>query len=151
MNLEMQPRTVVILMAEDNPTDVMLTREALANTGLLHTLHVVENGIETLAFLRQQGKYAGVPRPDMILLDLNMPRKGGLEVLAEIKTDVKLGNIPVIILTTSSSDEDTIKAYNNHANCYIRKTADFDDFTQAIQSTLDFWFWVVTLPMPSEH
>lgn len=151
MNLEMPPRTAVILLAEDNPTDVMLTREALANTGLLHSLHVVENGVEVMAFLRQQNKYAGAPRPDMILLDLNMPRKDGLEVLTEIKADVKLGNIPVIILTTSSSGDDTIKAYSSHANCYIRKTADFDDFTQAIQSVLDFWFWSATLPMPSEH
>jgi chemotaxis family two-component system response regulator Rcp1 len=151
MNLEMPPRTAVILLAEDNPTDVMLTREALANSGLLHTLHVVENGVEVMAFLRQQNKHAGAPRPDMILLDLNMPRKDGLEVLTEIKADVKLGNIPVIILTTSSSGDDTIKTYTSHANCYIRKTADFDDFTQAIQSVLDFWFWSVTLPMPSEH
>jgi len=148
MNLEMSPRTAVILLAEDNLTDVMLTRESLAASRLLYTLHVVENGVETMEFLRQQGKHTGAPRPDLILLDLNMPRKNGLEVLAELKTDVKLTSIPVIILTTSSSSDDAIKA---HANCYIRKTVDFDDFTQAIQSALNFCFWSVTLPMPLEH
>lgn len=151
MNLEIPPRTAVILLAEDNPTDVMLTRESLTASGLLHSLHVVENGVEAMAFLRQQNKYAGAPRPDMILLDLNMPRKDGLDVLTEIKADVKLGNIPVIILTTSSFGDDNIKAYSSHANCYIRKTADFDDFTQAIQSMVDLWFWSASLSMPSEH
>ncbi len=151
MSLKRQHRPVVILMAEDNPTDVMLTREALANAKLLHTLHVVENGIKAMEFLHQQGKYTEAPCPDIILLDLNMPRKNGLEVLAEIKIDVKLKNIPVIILTTSSSHEDIVKAYDSHADCYIRKPVDFDSFTQVIQSALNFWSRLVTLPMRTEH
>ncbi len=151
MYLKMQPRPVVILMAEDNPTDVMLTREALASAKLLYTLHVVEDGIEVMEFLRQQGKYAEAPRPDIILLDLNMPRRNGLEVLAGLKADANLKNIPVIVLTTSNSDEDVAKAYENHANYYIRKPVDFDGFTQVVQSVQDFWFLIVTLPMRSEH
>ena len=150
MSPEMPPRSVVILMAEDNPTDVMLTREALANAGLLHTLHVVENGVEAMAFLRQQGKYTAPPGPEIILLDVNMPRKNGLEVLAEIKIDMKLKNIPVIILTTSGSKEDIAKAYASHADFYIIKPMDVDDFTQLVQSVQGFCR-VVTLPMPSEH
>lgn len=146
MNPGIQPSPIIILMAEDNPTDVLLTREALTSAKLLHTLHIVEDGMEAMEFLHQQGKYAQAPRPHLILLDLNMPRKGGLEVLAELKTDAKLQNIPVVVLTTSSSDADIARAYGNHANCYIRKPMDFDGFPQVIQSIQDFWFTVVTLP-----
>lgn len=151
MSLEMQPRSVVILMAEDNPADVMLTKEALANIGLPHTLHVVENGIEAMEFLRQQGKYTEAPCPEIILLDVNMPRKNGLEVLAEIKIDMKLKNIPVIILTTSGSREDIAKAYASHADCYIIKPMDVDDFTHLVQSVQGFCCRVVTPPIHSEH
>lgn len=151
MNLEMQPRTVVILLAEDNPTDVMLTREALDDTELLHTLHVVKNGIEVMAFLCQQGKHANAPRPDIILLDLNMPRKNGLEVLAEIKTDMKLKNIPVIVLTTSNSLADIVKVHANHADCYMVKPVDIDDFTLLIQSVQALCCQAVTPPIHSEH
>ena len=146
MDLNTSQRSAVILMAEDNPTDVMLTREALANAKLLNTLHVTKDGIEALEFLRRQGKYADAPRPDLILLDINMPRKGGLEVLAELKIDAELKNIPVIILTTSSSDEDVARAYGNHANCYISKPVDFDSFAQVVKSMQDFWFMIATLP-----
>ncbi len=151
MNLEIRHRPAVILMAEDNPTDVMLTREALDNAKLLHTLHVVENGIEAMEFLRQQGKYVGTPRPDIILLDLNMPRKSGLEVLTEIKIDLTLKNIPVIILTTSGSENDIAKAHANHADCYIIKPVDIDDFTQLAQSVQDFCCRIAIPPLHSEH
>ena len=148
MSLEMQPRSVVILMAEDNPADVMLTKEALANIGLPHTLHVVENGIEAMEFLRQQGKYTEAPCPEIILLDVNMPRKNGLEVLAEIKIDMKLKNIPVIVLTTSNSLVEIIKV---HANCYMVKPVDIDDFTLLIQSVQALCCQAVTPPIHSEH
>lgn len=151
MNYKKPPCPVVILMAEDNPTDVLLIRGALADSGLLHTLHVVENGIEAMKFLHQQGKYAETPCPDIILLDLNMPRKDGLEVLAEIKIDLKLKNIPVIILTTSGSKEDIARAYASHADCYIIKPMDIDDFTQLVQSVQGFCCRVVTPPIHSEH
>lgn len=147
----MQHRSVVILMAEDNPTEVMLTREALASAKLLNTLYVVEDGIEAMEFLRRQAKYAEAPCPDIILLDLNMPRKNGLEVLAEVKIDVKLKNIPVIILTTSGSKGDIARAHASHADCYIIKPMDVDDFTQLLQSVQGFCCRAVTPPIHSEH
>jgi len=137
---------VVILMAEDNPTDVLIAREGLASAKMPNTLHVVDDGIETMAFLRRQGKHAGAPRPDLILLDLNMPRMNGQEVLAEIKAEDDLKSIPVIIFTTSESRDDVEKAYRRHANCYISKPVDFDEFTEVVQTIQDFWISVVTLP-----
>ena len=109
-------------------------------------MHRVENGVEALAFLRREGRYAGTPRPDLILLDLNLPKKSGIEVLHEIKKDEDLRIIPVVVLTTSKAEEDIVKSYDLHANCYITKPVDFDKFTEVIQSIREFWFSVVTLP-----
>lgn len=141
-------RPITILMAEDNETDVMLTKEALAHAKVLNSLHVVDDGIEALDFLYRRGKYAKAPHPDLILLDLNMPRKNGQEVLAEIKQDEKLKQIPVVILTTSKAEEDVVKAYGLHANCYVIKPVDFDVFAEVVRSIQQFWFSVVTLPPP---
>lgn len=139
-------KTITILMAEDNATDVMLTKEALAHAKLLNTLHVVEDGMEALDFLHRRGKYAKAPVPDLILLDLNMPRKNGQEVLAEIKATDRLKHIPVVVLTTSKAEEDVVKAYGLHANCYVIKPVDFDVFADVVRSIQEFWFSVVTLP-----
>lgn len=139
-------RPVVILMAEDNPTDVLIAREGLGSAKMLNTLHVVDDGIEAIEFLRRRGKHAEAPRPDLILLDLNMPRRNGQEVLAEIKTDPHLKQIPVIVFTTSKSRDDIDKAYGLHANCYISKPVDFDEFTKVVQAIQDFWMSIVTLP-----
>lgn len=144
--MEKRERPFVILMVEDNPTDVLITREGLVSAKLQNTLHVAEDGIEALAFLRREGPYANAPRPDLILLDLNMPRKNGQEVLREMKEDPGLKSIPVVILTTSKSEEDVIKSYELHANCYISKPVDFDEFTRVVQAIHNFWFSVVTLP-----
>jgi chemotaxis family two-component system response regulator Rcp1 len=147
MNPPVADRPVVILMVEDNPTDVLIAREGFSGAKMRNTLHVADDGIEAIEFLNQRGKYAGAPRPDLIVLDLNMPRKNGQEVLAEIKADDNLKNIPVVILTTSKSEDDISKAYALHANCYISKPVDFDEFTNVVQTIQDFWFSVVTLPM----
>ncbi len=140
------PRPIEILLVEDSPADVLITREAFEDAKLLNALHVVEDGVQALEFLRRQGSYADAPRPDLILLDLNLPRKNGREVLAEIKADPQLKSIPVVILTTSSLDEDVLNAYDLHANCYVIKPVGFDNFFKAVQSIQDFWFSVVTLP-----
>lgn len=139
-------KSITILMAEDNPTDVMLTKEALAHAKVLNSLHVVDDGIDALDFLHRRGKFTKAPHPDLILLDLNMPRKNGQEVLAEIKADDRLKHIPVVILTTSKAEEDVIKAYGLHANCYVIKPVDFDVFAEVVRSIQQFWFSVVTLP-----
>jgi two-component system response regulator len=133
-------------MAEDSATDALLAREGLKLAKLHNNLHIVEDGIEALAFLRRQGKYATAPRPDLILLDLNMPRKDGRQVLAEIKADENLRLIPVVILTTSKAEEDILKAYGLHANCYITKPVDLAGFAEIVKSIHNFWFTVVTLP-----
>lgn len=125
---------------------MLITREAFAEFKLLNTLHVVEDGVEALAFLRREGKYASAPRPDLILLDLNLPRKNGREVLAEIKTDRNLKPFPVVVLTTSHSEQDVLQAYDKHANCYIVKPVGFDNFVEAMKTIRQFWFSVVTLP-----
>ena len=139
-------RPIEILLVEDSPTDALLTREALEQSKILNQLHRVENGVEALAFLRREGQYAGTPRPDLILLDLNLPKKSGIEVLQEIKEDEDLRIIPVVVLTTSKSEEDIVKSYHLHANCFIIKPVDFNKFTEVIQSIREFWFSVVTLP-----
>lgn len=139
-------RPIEILLVEDSPTDALLTREALEQSKILNRMHRVENGVEALAFLRREGRYAGTPRPDLILLDLNLPKKSGIEVLHEIKEDEDLRIIPVVVLTTSKAEEDIVKSYDLHANCYITKPVDFDKFTEVIQSIREFWFSVVTLP-----
>jgi len=139
-------KAICILMVEDNPTDVMITKEALEHAKLLNSLHIAEDGMEALDFLHRRGKHAKAPQPDLILLDLNMPRKNGQEVLAEIKADKRLKNIPVVVLTTSKAEEDVVKAYGLHANCYVIKPVDFDVFAEVVRSIQQFWFTVVTLP-----
>jgi CheY-like chemotaxis protein len=135
-----------ILMVEDSPSDALITREALDYAKLLHRLHVVEDGVRALAFLRREGPYAQAPRPDLILLDLNLPRKDGREVLVEVKADDHLKTIPVVVLTTSRADEDILRAYGLHANCYITKPVDFVRFAEVVRAIEHFWFTVVTLP-----
>jgi two-component system response regulator len=135
-----------ILLVEDNPADVGLTREALQDAKVANNLHVVGDGVEAMAYLRQEGKYAQAPLPDLILLDLNLPKKDGRGVLAEIKADDRLKHIPVVVLTTSKSDEDVYRAYNLHANCYICKPVDFDQFIKIVSSLEEFWFTMVKLP-----
>lgn len=140
------PRFIEILLVEDSPADILLTREAFKNNKIVNEIHVAENGIQALDFLYRRGKYASAPRPDLILLDLNLPRKNGREVLAEIKSDPGLRAIPVVVLTTSSDDEDILKAYNLNANCYVVKPVGFENFMKAMQSIRHFWFSVVALP-----
>lgn len=139
-------KTIEILLVEDNSTDVLLTEEALASTKIVNHLHVVGNGIEALLFLRKQDEYADAPRPNMILLDLNLPIKRGCEVLAEIKADDNLRHIPVIVLSTSNQELDIIRAYNLNANCYVVKPVSFHQFRQVLQAIESFWFTVATLP-----
>ncbi|HVT34750.1 MAG TPA: response regulator [Nevskiaceae bacterium] len=135
-----------ILLVEDSASDALMAREALAAGGLPHALHVVSDGIEAIAFLRREGGYADAPRPSLIYLDLNMPRKSGREVLAEIKADPDLRDIPVVVLTTSSAEKDINEAYRLHANAYMIKALDFDQFVNAITCAQRFWFDVVALP-----
>jgi two-component system, chemotaxis family, response regulator Rcp1 len=135
-----------ILMVEDNLGDVGLVREALGEDISQSRLYVVDDGEKAMAFVRRQGLYGDVPRPDLILLDLNLPRKNGREVLAEIKGDDDLKCIPVVILTTSRAEDDIIKAYNLHANCYITKPIDLDQFLHIISSIREFWLSIVFLP-----
>jgi len=146
MDAEAIPRPAKILLVEDSPTDALLAQEALRGATISHNVHLVEDGEEALAFLHGEGPYADAPRPDLILLDLNLPKKGGWEVLAEIKTDPDLRDIPVVVLTTSQDAGDVSKAYNLHANCYITKPVDFLQFTEVVQAIAHFWFAVVTLP-----
>jgi two-component system, chemotaxis family, response regulator Rcp1 len=140
----MQP--IEILLVEDNPGDVELAREALETGKVRNTLHVVSDGEAAIAFLRRTGKYAGVPRPDLILLDLNLPRKDGREVLAEIKSDPDLKRIPVVVLTTSKAEEDILKSYNLHANCFVTKPIELNQFIKVVQAIEDFWLAIVKLP-----
>ncbi|QSJ17307.1 response regulator [Nostoc sp. UHCC 0702] len=137
---------IEVLLVEDNPGDAQLTRIALEDSKISINLNVVEDGVEAMAFLRKQEKYAQVPHPDIVLLDLNLPRKDGREVLAEIKTDDNLKRIPVVVLTTSQAEEDVLRAYNLAANCYITKPVDFDQFVKIVQSIEHFWFAIVKLP-----
>ena len=139
-------RPVVILLVEDNPGDARLTREALKDAKLLNQLNQVGDGEQAMAFLRREGEYRSAPRPDLILLDLNMPKKDGREVLAEIKTDANLRRIPVVILSSSSAEQDILKTYDLHANCYITKPVDLDQFAKVAKAIEDFWFTIVKLP-----
>lgn len=143
-------RTAHILLVEDSPTDAMLTQEALSYSRVCNRLDIVKDGVEALAFLRRQPPYADAPRPDLILLDLNLPRKDGREVLQEIKNDRSTAKIPVVVLTTSQDEADILKAYDLHANCYIVKPVDFDKFAAVIRNTHEFWFALVTLPPSNE-
>ena len=137
---------VEILLVEDNPGDQELTREAFREGRIANTLHIVEDGEQAMQFLRGEGEYADKPRPDLVLLDLNLPRKDGREVLAEIKQDPILKTIPVIVLTTSNSEQDVLASYGHHANCYLTKPVDRDDFLDVIRRLEDFWLSVVRLP-----
>ena len=139
-------RPVEILLVEDNPGDVDLTRETLQDSKLLNHMNVVGNGVEAMAYLRRQGKYAEATRPDLVLLDLNLPKKDGREVLAEIKVDERLRRIPVVVLTTSSSEKDILQTYDLHANCYITKPVDLDQFSAVVRAIEEFWFTIVKLP-----
>lgn len=141
-------RPKIILMIDDNPTDILLIKEAFAFCEADSEVHAAEDGVYALEFLQRQGEYSNAPRPDIILLDLNMPRKGGLEVLMELKSDPKLKTIPVIIYTSSITQEDVRTAYDNHANSYIRKSVDFDDCIRTAKSIKDFWFTVSILSEP---
>jgi CheY-like chemotaxis protein len=139
-------KPVEILLVEDSPTDVLLAKEALAYSKIVNNLHTASDGVEAIAFLRREGKYKDAPRPGLILLDLNLPKKDGREVLSDIKTDEKLKRIPVVVLTTSKSEADILKAYGLHANCYIVKPVDFEKFAEVVRNIENFWFSVVTLP-----
>jgi chemotaxis family two-component system response regulator Rcp1 len=139
-------RPVEILLVEDNPGDADLTREGLKEGKIQNNLNVVTDGEMAMAFLHRQGEFANAPRPDLILLDLNLPRKDGREVLAEVKGDPSLHRIPIVVLTTSQADEDIMRAYDLHVNCYIAKPVLFDQFVEIVQSIEAFWFSMVTLP-----
>ena len=139
-------KAIEILLVEDSEVDVLLIREALLHANVLNVLSVVDNGVDALNFLRRSTKYARAPRPNLILLDLNLPGKDGREVLAEIKESEEFRSIPVLILTTSESRQDVLKAYGLHANCYITKPVDFEEFAEIMRSIEDFWLSVVSLP-----
>jgi len=147
MNHEVKIKLADILLVEDNAGDVRLAEEALKESRLLNKLYQVEDGIQAMAFLRQEGEYSDAPRPDLVLLDLNLPRKNGREVLAEIKADETLKRIPVVVLTISRAEEDVLKSYNLHANCYISKPFDMEQFVRVVKSIEDFWFSIVRLPI----
>ena len=139
-------KAVEILLIEDNPGDVRLTIEALKESKIMNNMHVADDGIEALSFLKKEGIYKDKPRPDLIILDLNLPKKDGREVLGEIKSDDSLKQIPIVILTTSEAEEDIIKSYELHANCYITKPVNMEQFIKVVKSVGDFWFSIVMLP-----
>ncbi|HEY9632718.1 MAG TPA: response regulator [Coleofasciculaceae cyanobacterium] len=139
-------RMLEILLVEDDAGDIDLTEEALEESKLQINLNVVRDGVEAIAYLRREGEYANAISPDLILLDLNLPRKDGREVLQEIKTDDNLKYIPVVVLTTSDTDEDILGAYSLGANCYVNKPLGMEEFTQIVQAIEDFWFTIVKLP-----
>ena len=139
-------KPIEILLVEDNPGDVRLTREALKEGKVLNNMSVAVDGVEALAFLKQKGQYVDAIRPDIIILDLNLPRMDGRELLTEIKSDLDLRRIPVVILTTSKAEEDIISTYDLHANCYITKPVDLDQFIKVVSSVEEFWFTIVKLP-----
>ncbi|MBX3405048.1 MAG: response regulator [Phycisphaeraceae bacterium] len=146
MSTASRPEAIEILLVEDSPGDVRLTREALGEAKVTNRLHVAGDGVEAMAFLRRQGKYASAPRPDLVLLDLNLPRMDGREVLALIKGDPELRTLPVIVLTTSDAEADVLKSYDSHANCYLVKPVDVDQFFAQVRSLEGFWLAVVKLP-----
>ena len=146
MSNPLHEKPIEILMVEDSPSDAQLTIEALHAAKIANRLHHVEDGVAALQFLRQQGPYADAPRPDLILLDLNLPRKDGREVLEELKRDPDLKVIPVVVLTTSRSEQDVLRSYQLHANCYITKPVDFTQFMEVVKAIESFWLTIVTLP-----
>ena len=139
-------RPIEILLVEDNPGDVRLTVEGLKESKVRNNLHVARDGVEAMEFLRRTGPYGDAVRPDLILLDLNLPRMDGREVLAEVKSDAKLKTIPVVVLTTSRAEQDVLRSYELQANCYITKPVDLEQFIAVVKSIEDFWFTIVTLP-----
>lgn len=139
-------RPVEILLVEDNPGDVRLTREALAENKVLNNLHVASDGVEALRFLHREKPYSSAPVPDLILLDINLPKKDGREILSEIKADRELRKIPVVVLTSSEAESDIVRSYNLHANCYITKPMDMTGFLNVVKNIRDFWFSIVELP-----
>jgi len=139
-------RPIEILLVEDNPGDARLTMELLKDSKIHNRISVVKDGIEATAYLRKEAEFREAPRPDLILLDLNLPRKDGREVLAEIKQDPGLKRIPVVVLTTSSAEEDIVRSYDLHANAYITKPLDLDQFAKVVRSIEEFWFTIVKLP-----
>ncbi|UCE17892.1 MAG: response regulator [Gemmatimonadota bacterium] len=139
-------KPIEILLVEDNPGDVRLTLEALKENKVSNNLHVASDGVEAMRFLGRDGEYSNSPRPDLILLDLNLPKKDGREVLAEIKEDTHLRRIPVVVLTTSQAEEDIAKAYDLYANCYVTKPVDLEKFITVVKSIEDFWVTIVKLP-----
>ncbi len=149
MGAEDLVQPIEILLVEDSQGDADLARETLADSKVLNSLHVVSDGEEAMAFLQRTGKYARAPHPDLVLLDLNLPRKSGREVLAEMKADAKLRRIPVVVLTVSKAEEDILKAYDLHANCYITKPIDLFQFVKVVKAIEDFWLTIVKLP-PAE-
>lgn len=141
------PLTVIdVLLVEDDPGDALMTQEAFEHHKIRNKLHVVKDGVEALAFLRREGVFADAPRPGLILLDLNLPRKDGREVLAEVKADAELRSIPVVVLTTSDAEEDILRSYRLHANAYVTKPVDFDRFIEVVRQIDDFFVTVVKLP-----
>jgi CheY-like chemotaxis protein len=146
MNIGTTIRPVEILLVEDSPSDADLTEEALSDGKVLNHLHWVEDGVEALAFLRRQGKYTKAPRPDLILLDLNLPKKDGREVLAQIKADPSLKRIPVVILSTSAAERDILRTYELNANCYVSKPIDLEQFISVVKLIEEFWLALVKLP-----
>jgi two-component system, chemotaxis family, response regulator Rcp1 len=139
-------KQIDILVVEDNPGDARLIEEVLRGNKSNYQLHLVEDGVEAMNFLHREGKFSNSPRPDLILLDLNLPKKDGREVLAEIKTDLRFKMIPVVIMTTSQAEEDIIKAYSLHANCFVTKPLELDQFNKTIKSIVEFWYALVKLP-----
>jgi chemotaxis family two-component system response regulator Rcp1 len=137
---------IEILLVEDNPGDVRLTREALRDAKVQNTLHIASDGMEAISFLRRQGKHDNAPRPDLILLDLNLPKKGGREVLEEIKLDPSLKTIPVVVLTSSAAEEDILRSYELHANCYVTKPVGLEQFMKIVSTIDNFWLAIVKLP-----
>lgn len=150
MSIEEYGRPAQFLLVEDNPGDVRLTREALNEGKLRNHLNIVGDGVEALAFLRREGKYASAPRPDLVLLDLNLPRKDGREVLAEIKADPILKRIPVVIITSSEAEQDVLASYDLHVNCYVSKPVDLEQFIKVVRSIETFWLTIVKLPSDRE-
>ena len=146
MSADLHGRPIQILLVEDNPGDVRLTQEALTEGKVRNNMTVATDGVEAMQVLRKEGKFDGAPEPDLVLLDLNMPKKDGREVLEEIKSDDKLKHIPVVILTTSHSEEDVLKSYGLHANCYITKPVELDQFLHVVKSVEQFWLSIVKLP-----
>lgn len=151
MRIEGEIQPIEILLVEDNPGDVRLTREALKGSKVYNNLQVISDGEEAIKYLKREGQYSSAPRPDLVLLDLNLPGRDGREILSEIKTSPELNTIPVVILTTSSAEQDIQKTYSLHANCYITKPLELEGFTEVVRSVEGFWLSIVKLPSRAAH